>query len=317
MIALTYFGAISVYTVIISENFEQVIRFHFNIDINIRFYILFCWFPLILLCWVPNLKQLAPLSAISNVFTLVGLLITFYYCFIDMPISERPLHTSLEDFPKYFGISFVAMETVGIILPLENNMKNPREMGGLYGVLNLGMIILTLICGLLGFFGFAKYGEKTKGSITLNLPIDQIPAQIVKILVAVAVFFTTSLLFYIVLETIWSEIENKITKNRKVINYILRTFLITAAVLTAVAVPTIGPFVGIIGALFFSTLGLLFPVMIEMLTYWDHGYGKWFWMIWKNLIIIIFGLIACIFGTIDAIKHIVELYTDNKIHNDL
>lgn len=230
MIAVTYFGAISVYTVIISENFEQVIRYHFDVELDIRIYILYSWVPLVLLCWIPNLKRLAPLSAVSNIFTLIGLLITFYYCFIDMPITERPLHTSFRDFPKYFGISFVAMETIGIILPLENNMMKPEQTRGPFGVLNLGMVLLTLLCGFLGIVGYAKYGHETKGSITLNLPIQDGAAQAVKILVAVAVFFTTALLFYIVLETIWNEIEPKITKHKMFINYVLRTLLITAAV---------------------------------------------------------------------------------------
>lgn len=39
-----------------------------------------------------------------------------------------------------------------------------------------------------------------------------------------------------------------------------RTVLVTAAVLLAVAVPTISPFIGLIGAFCFSILGLLVPV---------------------------------------------------------
>lgn len=193
-------------------------------------------------------------------------------------------------------------------------MKKPQEMMGACGVLSFGMILLTLVCGFLGFVDYAKYGEKTEGSITLNLPIDEGAAQAVKILIGVAVFFTTALLFYIVLETIWNEIEHKITRHRTLVNYIIRTSLITAAVIVAAAVPTIGPFVGLIGACFFSTLGVIFPVIIEILTYWDQGFGKWNWMIWKNLIIIVFGLIAMVFGAINGISSIAELYTEKRFH---
>lgn len=309
MIALTYFGSISVYSVIVAENLEQVIRYHFEFQVHIRYYIILLWIPLMALCLIPNLKMLAPLSAVSNIFTLIGLIITFYYCFIDMPIQDRPLHTSIYEFPKFFGISFVAMETIGIILPLEHDMINPEEMRGPFGVVNLGMMTLTTICIFLGFVGYAKYGDGVEGSIALNLPIDEGAAQAAKILVALAVFFTSALLFYIVLDNIWNEIEQKISSHETIINYTLRIALVTAAVLLAVAVPTIGPFVSLIGACFFSTLGLIFPVIIEILTYWDQGFGKFNWMIWKNVVIAIFGLISMAFGAIEGVKSIVALYT--------
>jgi proton-coupled amino acid transporter len=59
------------------------------------------------------------------------------------------------------------------VMPLENNMKSPRHFLGLGGVLNQGMAGVTLIYILLGFLGYLKYGETTEGSITLNLPVDE------------------------------------------------------------------------------------------------------------------------------------------------
>jgi proton-coupled amino acid transporter len=58
-------------------------------------------------------------------------------------------------------------------MPLENNMKTPRHFLGLGGVLNQGMAGVTLIYILLGFLGYLKYGDTTQGSITLNLPTDE------------------------------------------------------------------------------------------------------------------------------------------------
>lgn len=56
-------------------------------------------------------------------------------------------------------------------MPLENNMKNPEAFGGMSGVLNTGMVIVTSLYTSIGFFGYLRYGEAVKlGSITLNLP---------------------------------------------------------------------------------------------------------------------------------------------------
>lgn len=52
-------------------------------------------------------------------------------------------------------------------------MKNPSHMIGCPGVLNIGMIIATITCALIGFMGYWKFGDNTKGSVTLNLPLDE------------------------------------------------------------------------------------------------------------------------------------------------
>lgn len=89
----------------------------------------------------------------------------------------------------------------------------------------------------------------------------------------------------------------------------MRTIMVIVCVLLAVAVPTISPFVGLIGAFFFSILGLMVPVYIEMITFWDQGFGKYNWKILKNIVVVVAALIAFIFGSKSAIEEIVALYT--------
>ena len=53
-------------------------------------------------------------------------------------------------------------------------MKNPeRFIGGKCSVIDTAMTIVVLFYGVIGFFGYLEYGEDTRGSITLNLPIDE------------------------------------------------------------------------------------------------------------------------------------------------
>lgn len=305
----TYFGACAVYTVIIAENFKKVIDHYTGTDSNVRLYLLMLLLPLILLGWVPNLKYLAPFSTVANVFMGVGLLITFYYITQDLPpITDRPMHISFMALPQTFGIVIFAMEAIGVVMPLENSMSTPRHFLGLCGVLNQGMSGVALVYILLGFLGYVKYGSEAKGSITLNLPVDEIPAQIVLVLIGLAVFFTFGLCLFVCVEIGWSFIKDKFTKRPTLINYMMRTILVTASVLLAVAVPKIGPFVGIIGAFFFSILGLLLPVFIEFATFWEQGFGKFNWVVWKNVIVIAFGCMALWFGTKASIDEIIQMY---------
>lgn len=73
--------------------------------------------------------------------------------------------------------------------------------------------------------------------------------------------------------------------------------------------PTIGPFISLIGAFCFSILGLLIPIVIEIMTYWDVGFGPGNWMIIKNVIIGIVGLIAVVVGSKNAILEIIAEYS--------
>ncbi|XP_058457175.1 proton-coupled amino acid transporter-like protein pathetic isoform X1 [Malaya genurostris] len=306
---VTYFGTCAVYTVIIATNFQQVIEHYLGSEVNLRLMIALLLLPLILLSWIPNLKYLAPVSMVANVFMCVGLGITFYYLVTDMPpLAERPLFVSLMNWPSFFAIVIFAMEAIGVVMPLENQMKTPQNFIGICGVLNQGMGGVTLIYILLGFLGYVRYGDQALGSITLNLPVEELPAQAVKILIALAVYCTFGLQFYVCLDIAWIGIRNRFKKRPTLVNYTMRTILVTAAVLLAVAVPTIGPFIGLIGAFCFSILGLLIPILIEMVTYWDQGFGQFNWIIWKNVLVFFFGIVALIFGSKSSIEDIIKLY---------
>ena len=49
-------------------------------------------------------------------------------------------------------------------------MRDPGNFGGAIGVLNTGMTVVVAIYTAIGFYGYLQYGEAVKGSITLNLP---------------------------------------------------------------------------------------------------------------------------------------------------
>lgn len=59
-------------------------------------------------------------------------------------------------------------------MPLENNMKSPQNFIGCPSVLNAGMGIVIILYSTVGLFGYLKYGNETQGSITLNLPREEL-----------------------------------------------------------------------------------------------------------------------------------------------
>lgn len=92
------------------------------------------------------------------------------YLLRDLPNvnTVRPF-ASLSTLPLYCGTAIYAFEGIGVVLPLENNMKTPQDFEGLTGVLNTGMTIVATMYTAIGFFGYLKYGDSVEASITLNL----------------------------------------------------------------------------------------------------------------------------------------------------
>ncbi|XP_050315645.1 proton-coupled amino acid transporter-like protein pathetic [Anthonomus grandis grandis] len=304
---VTYFFTCSCYSVIMANSINYVLEPY--MEVNIRLTIAALLIPLILLAYVPNLKYLAPCSMIANVCMGIGLAITFYYLVTDIPpITDRRMVGEVTTLPISVAITIFAIEAIGVIMPLENHMSTPQKFTGICGVLNQGMSFVTLAYILLGFFGYLRYGDQTADSITSNLPKDAIASKAVNILVAIAVFFTFGLQFYVCLDIAWNGIKEKCTKHPTLSQYGLRTIMVIVCVGLAIAVPTIVPFVGLIGAFCFSILGLMVPVAIEIITFWGKGFGPGNWKIFKNIIIVATGILALIFGSKSSIEAIIKLY---------
>jgi len=68
-------------------------------------------------------------------------------------------------------------------------------------------------------------------------------------------------------------------------------------VAVAMLVPKLEIIISLIGALFFSILGLFIPAVVEMITYWEKGLGFLKWVLWKDVLLVLLSLFAMISGT--------------------
>lgn len=311
---LTYqLGTCCVYIVFISENIKSVVD-AYKTYINLEIYMLIILLPLILLNYIKNLKYLAPFSTGANVITLVSFGFILYYIIIDGPTFEnREPVGEVRYWPLFFGTVLFALEAIGVIMPLENEMKTPKSFGGNIGVLNIAMSsIITLYVGM-GLLGYLTYGSEAKGSITLNIGEDEIPAQVIKVLYAVAIFITYGLQCYVAIDITWNEYLSKrfeMNKRKPFFEYITRTVVVLITFLLAVAVPKLELFISLFGALCLSALGIAFPAIIDMCTHWNQPRGVRFILsVCKNCILIVFGFAGLIIGTYTSISEIVKAFS--------
>lgn len=301
-----HYLADAVYLVIISVSLTKFFKVYYPSTETWDEYIfkLILFVPLLICGQVRQLKHLVPFSFIANLMLIVTFGITAYYMFSgisEISIKDRSLAAGISGIPSFFSTVLFSMEGIGTIMPVENSMVKPKFLG-CHGVLNSAMMVIISLYASIGFFGYYKFGEGTEATITKNLP-DDIPAQVVQIAIAIAVFFSYMLVFYVPVDIIWSNIKDKIPQSRHNISQIiLRSVLITVNVGIAIAGGDhLGTLIDLIGAIFLSTLGFFVPALLDTIICYEEGWGVLHWRLIKNIFIMVLSVFGLVSGSYYAI----------------
>ncbi|XP_053600553.1 proton-coupled amino acid transporter-like protein CG1139 isoform X1 [Plodia interpunctella] len=305
-------GGTSVYVIFIASSLKDIVDYYApEHKYSVQVYCAMLTVPLILITQIRYLKFLVPFSVFANLCLVVTLGITYYYTFQNLTTHPSVvLVNNLSGWPLFLSTAVFAMEGINVVMPVENEMEKPEYFLSFCGVLNVTMVFVAVLYGLTGVVGYLKYGDGVLGSVTLNLPQTEILSMSAKVLIAVAVFFTYCLQMYAPMEIIWTRIQIKISKTYHNLGQIcLRTFSVILTVVLAVVVPDLSLLISLVGAIFFSTLGLLIPAVVQTVHKWERGLGRWNYILWKNIMLLIFYFIVLISGCYSAITAIVEKAT--------
>jgi len=91
--------------------YVKVIEAYTSLHVYFWLYELAIFILLIPYVAIRHLKKLAPFSMLANVLTVVGLAVTLFYCFTDLPsVYDRPAVASFTTLPLYFGIAIFTFE---------------------------------------------------------------------------------------------------------------------------------------------------------------------------------------------------------------
>lgn len=123
---------------------------------------------------------------------------------------------------------------------------------------------------------------------------------------AIAIFLSYSLQFYVPMNILWPAVKDHLytERSKQLGEYVVRTALVLATFALAIAIPNLGGVISLVGAFSSSALALIFPPLIEIVTFWPDKLGKNKWILWKNLLIILFGFIGFLIGSYVSILNI-------------
>ncbi|CAG2114919.1 unnamed protein product [Medioppia subpectinata] len=310
---ITQFGFCCVYALFVAENLRQVIIGLSNngVDLEVHIYMLLLLPFVITLNFIKSLRTLSIASAVANLLQTAGLFIVFYNLIQELPNTwERPAIVDIRKFPLYMGTAIYAFEGIGLVLPLQKEMREPDSFGGSVGVLNTGMTVVACLYTAVGFFGYLKFGDKVLGSITLNLPAEPL-YETCRLMFALAIFLSYAIQFYVPFNIIWPSVQYRFklkadTKKTRFVELLLRAFLVASTFALAAAIPRLDLFISLVGALSSSCLALIFPPIIEMATKWDDRNVNWWLLSTKNISIFLVGIIGFFTGTYASLEDILK-----------
>ncbi|XP_060800825.1 proton-coupled amino acid transporter-like protein CG1139 [Amyelois transitella] len=307
-LALTHMGACCVYVVVIAESFRQISNQYGGPSWSVNIFCALTLVVLVPLTQITKLKYLVPFSALANFVWLGSIMISIYYCLRDPPsISERSIANSITGIPNFISTCLFAMEGIGVVMPVENEMIKPQQFLGCPGVLNIAMTTVVALYGFVGFSGYLKYGEEARGSLTLNLPQDEILAQVAKILVACVMMLSFALIYYVPFDVVWRKVQDKIpARGHRVAIAGIRLAGTLLIVGIACAIPRLELFMELVGAVCLSILGLLLPAVTETIWRWGKDLGPCNWIVFKNALLSIFSLVAMVSGVAYSIIAMLE-----------
>ncbi|XP_049864934.1 proton-coupled amino acid transporter-like protein pathetic [Pectinophora gossypiella] len=307
----TYVGVCCIYTVLISDSIKQLVdRYAPSFIIPSEYYSLIMLIPFCVLCQIKYLKWLAIFSLLANILLVATYLICLYYIFGgEISFADKVAVGNPARYPAFLSTVIFAMEGVGVVMPVENEMKRPKHFLGCPSVLVVAMSIIVFLYSTLGLFGYFRYGDALKGSITLNLPIDDWPAICAKVFIALSIFFTYPLQFFVVFDVFTRYVKPRIKENYwSTTQFVARILGVCFCVIIGVALPLLEQIINIVGAMFYSILGIIIPAVIETVFRW-YDLGRYNWVLWKNIVIILFGSFILISGCTVTISDIVRILT--------
>ncbi|XP_052900975.1 proton-coupled amino acid transporter-like protein CG1139 [Anopheles moucheti] len=303
-ICVTQLGFCCIYFVFISSNFKQIAdRYGVELDVHIHMALLVV--PIVLTSIITKLKFLSYCSLAANVFMTLGIGITFYYASQGLPpLSERNMVGRLDQLPLFYGTAIFAFEGIALVLPLQNEMQHPENFGKPCGVLNIGSGFILMLFTTFGFFGYWRWGEAVQGSLTLNLPDNEILAESVKMMIATGVLLGYALQFFVAIMIMWPMVESRVAVARKHpvrCEMVFRIIMVLVTFLVAECVPNLGAFISLIGAFCSSSLALMFPPLIELIVAWTNG-KLGVWLVLKNIIILLLAFLGFATGTYESMS---------------
>ena len=201
-LVISQLGFSSAYTVFVAENMQAFVLAvsDCKTQISIGLMILMQMIIFLPLSLYRNINHIQKLALIADLFIVLGLVYLYYFDILTIVgqggISDIA-NFNKSDWTLFIGTAIFTFEGIGLIIPVQSGMKNPKKFPKVLGIV---MIVITVIFISMGALSYAAFGSKTKTVIILNMPQDNKFVNGVQFIYSLAILLSTPLQLYPAIE---------------------------------------------------------------------------------------------------------------------
>lgn len=306
-IVISQIGFVAAYTVFTSENLQAFVLAVSKCKtfIDIKFMVLMQLIVFLPLSLVRDISKLGFTALVADAFILLGLIYLYYYDTSTIVeyggVADITLFNP-STWTLFIGTAIFTFEGVGLIIPIQETMKEPQAFPSVLGIV---MVIITVLFTSIGALSYAAFGSQTKTVILLNLAQDNKMVNGVQFLYSLAILLSTPLQLFPAIRIMENELFTRSGKYNPYIKWqknIFRFFLVLVCALIAWGgAGDLDKFVALVGSFACIPLVYIYPPMLHLKavarTPWQRG---------LDYVVCVFGVIACVYTTVLTIQQWVQ-----------
>lgn len=193
-IVVSQIGFVAAYIVFVSENLQAFILAVSDCQthIQVKWLILMQMVIFLPFSLFRDINKLSFTAFVADAFIILGLGYLFYYDVLTLDkfgMADIILFNQ-KDWTLFIGTAIFTFEGIGLIIPIQESMADPRKFPKVMFVV---MIIITTLFIVMGAVSYAAYGSKTETVVLLNLPQDNKLVNGVQFLYSMAIMLSIPL----------------------------------------------------------------------------------------------------------------------------
>jgi proton-coupled amino acid transporter len=265
-IVISQIGFVAAYIVFTSENLQAFILAvsDCRTTIPIPYLILMQMTIFLPFSLLRDITKLGFTALIADAFILIGLSYLYYYDILTI-VSQHGfsdiVNFNPNDWTLFIGTAIFTFEGIGLIIPIQESMKNPKKFPPVLGFV---MVIITVVFVSMGALSYAAYGSKTETVVILNLPQDDKLVNGVQFLYSLAILLSTPLQIFPAIRITENELFTRSGKYNPYIKWQKNVFRFFVVMLCAgiawFGANDLDKFVSIVGSFACVPLVYIYPV---------------------------------------------------------
>ncbi|KKY29048.1 putative amino acid permease [Phaeomoniella chlamydospora] len=296
-IVISQMGFVAAYIVFVSENLQAFVLAVSKCKsfIDIKFMVLLQLVVFLPLSLVRDISKLGFTALVADFFILLGLIYLYYYdiaTIVEEGIADIAAFNS-STWTLFIGTAIFTFEGVGLIIPIQESMKQPKRFPG---VLAMVMIGITIVFMSMGALSYAAYGSSTKTVVLLNLPQQNKFVNAVQFLYSLAILLSTPLQLFPAIRILENEWFTRSGKYNRYIKWKKNVFrfclVILCAVIALVGAGDLDKFVALVGSFACVPLVYIYPPMLHLKACASSRRQQI-----MDIALCIFGAIGCVYTT--------------------